>query len=156
MAFLANGDFLIANWGTDAIETMTRQGQVRRILDRIDGQALGKANFPLRDSRGRLYFTVTTRMQPWTDSINARARDGYITDQVSGTDINNRNRGSARLQALWDINDDASLRVIYDHSETDEVCCGVTPLIYGSAQTALATVATGVGLGAFASPPIMP
>jgi sugar lactone lactonase YvrE len=78
MAFLANGDFLIANWGTDAIETMTRQGQVRRILDRIDGQALGKANFPLRDSRGRLYFTVTTRMQPWTDSINARARDGYI------------------------------------------------------------------------------
>ncbi|WP_395645207.1 TonB-dependent receptor [Terricaulis sp.] len=72
-----------------------------------------------------------------------RAREGYITDQVSGEDINNRNRGSARLQALWDINDDASLRIIYDHSETDEVCCGVTPLAYGSTQGAINAVVTG-------------
>jgi len=78
MTFLRNGDFLIANWGTDSVEVMKRDGQVRRLFDRIDGQPLGKANFPLRDSRGRLYLTVTTRMQPWTDSINARARDGYI------------------------------------------------------------------------------
>lgn len=78
MTFLDNGDFLIANWGTDSLEVMTRQGQVRRILDRIDGRPLGKANFPLRDSKGRLYFTVTTQMQPWTESINARAADGYI------------------------------------------------------------------------------
>lgn len=78
MTFLANGDLLIANWGTDAVEVMDRQGRVRRLFDRIDGQPLGKANFPLRDRRGRLYLTVTTRMQPWTDSINARATDGYI------------------------------------------------------------------------------
>ncbi|MCG2592416.1 SMP-30/gluconolactonase/LRE family protein [Ramlibacter sp. XY19] len=78
MTFLANGDFLIANWGTDAVEVMTRDGRLRRLFDRIDGQPLGKANFPLRDSQGRLYLTVTTRMQPWTDSINARAADGYI------------------------------------------------------------------------------
>lgn len=78
MTFLANGDFLIANWGTDSVEVMTREGQVRRLFDRIDGQPLGKSNFPLRDSKGRLYLTVTTRMQPWTGSINARAADGYI------------------------------------------------------------------------------
>jgi gluconolactonase len=78
MTFLANGDFLIANWGTDSVEVMTREGKVRRLFDRIDGQPLGKANFPLRDSKGRLYLTVTTRMQPWTESINARATDGYI------------------------------------------------------------------------------
>jgi sugar lactone lactonase YvrE len=78
MTFLANGDFLIANWGSDSVEVMTREGRVRRLFDRIDGQPLGKANFPLRDRKGRLYLTVTTRMQPWTDSINARARDGYI------------------------------------------------------------------------------
>lgn len=78
ITFLANGDFLIANWGTDSVEVMTRDGRVRRLFDRIDGQPLGKANFPLRDSRGRLYFTVTTRMHPWTDSINARVHDGYI------------------------------------------------------------------------------
>jgi gluconolactonase len=78
MAFLANGDFVIANWGTDSVEVMTREGQVRRLFDAIDGRPLGKANFVLRDSRGRVWLTVTTRMQPWTDSINARARDGYI------------------------------------------------------------------------------
>lgn len=78
MAFLPGGDFVIANWGTDAVEVMDRQGRVRRLFDRIDGQPLGKANFVLRDRRGRIWLTVTTRMRPWTDSINARARDGYI------------------------------------------------------------------------------
>ncbi len=78
MAFLPNGDFLIANWGTDSIERMTRDGQVTRLFDSVDGQPLGKTNFVLRDSKGRLWLTVTTRMQPWTESINARARDGYI------------------------------------------------------------------------------
>jgi sugar lactone lactonase YvrE len=78
MAFLPNGDFIIANWGSDSVEVMTREGRVRRLFDSIDGRPLGKANFVLRDSRGRVWLTVTTRMQPWTDSINARARDGYI------------------------------------------------------------------------------
>lgn len=78
MAFLANGDFIIANWGSDSVEVMTRGGQVRRLFDSIDGRPLGKANFVMRDTRGRVWLTVTTRMQPWTDSINARAQDGYI------------------------------------------------------------------------------
>ena len=78
MAFLPNGDFIIANWGSDSVEVMTRDGKVRRLFDSIDGRPLGKANFVLRDRRGRVWLTVTTRMQPWTDSINARARDGYI------------------------------------------------------------------------------
>ena len=78
MAFLPGGDFIIANWGSDSIERMTRDGRVQRICDRIDGRPLGKANFVLRDRRGRVWFTVTTRMQPWTDSINARADDGYV------------------------------------------------------------------------------
>ena len=78
MAFLPNGDFIIANWGSDSVEVMARDGRVRRLFDTIDGQPLGKANFVLRDSRGRVWLTVTTRMNPWTESINARARDGYI------------------------------------------------------------------------------
>ena len=78
LAFLPDGRILIANWGSDAVEVMDREGRVRRLFDRIDGQPLGKANFVLRDRRGRLWLSVTTRMQPWTDSINARARDGYI------------------------------------------------------------------------------
>ena len=78
MAFLENGDIVIANWGTEAVEVMTRDGRLRRLFDSIDGRPLGKANFVMRDRRGRVWLTVTTRMQPWTDSINARARDGYI------------------------------------------------------------------------------
>lgn len=78
MAFLPNGDFIIANWGTDSVEVMTREGQVRRLFDQIDGRPLGKANFVARDRRGRVWLTVTTRMNPWTDSINARVADGYI------------------------------------------------------------------------------
>ncbi|MES2533107.1 MAG: SMP-30/gluconolactonase/LRE family protein [Pseudomonadota bacterium] len=78
MAFMPNGDIIVANWGHDSVELMTREGRVRRLFDRIDGQPLGKANFVARDSRGRVWLTVTTRMQPWTDSINARATDGYV------------------------------------------------------------------------------
>lgn len=78
MAFLPNGDFIIANWGSDSVEVMTREGRVHRLFDNIDGRPLGKANFVLRDSRDRVWLTVTTRMQPWTESINARAADGYI------------------------------------------------------------------------------
>lgn len=78
MAFLSNGNFIIANWGTDSVEIMTREGEVKRLFDSIDGRALGKANFVMRDSKGRVWLSVTTRTQPWTDSINARAKDGYI------------------------------------------------------------------------------
>ena len=78
MAILANGDFVIANWGTDSVDVMTREGHVRTLHDRIDGQPLGKANFVARDTKGRIWLTVTTRMHPWTESINAGVLDGYI------------------------------------------------------------------------------
>lgn len=78
MCFLANGDLLIANWGTDHVEAMTREGALRTLYTEIDGRPLGKTNFVARDSRGRIWLTVTTRMQPWTGSINAGALDGYV------------------------------------------------------------------------------
>ncbi|WP_231973392.1 hypothetical protein [Variovorax sp. HW608] len=65
MCFLPNGDLLIANWGTDHVEAMTREGVLRTLYTEIDGRPLGKANFVTRDSRGRVWLTVTTRMQPW-------------------------------------------------------------------------------------------
>lgn len=78
IAFNRDGDILIANFGTDAIELMTRAGVSRTLYDRIDGQPLGKANFVLSDSRGRVWFSVTTREVPWTKSINAKTADGYV------------------------------------------------------------------------------
>jgi hypothetical protein len=46
-----------------------------------------------------------------------RARDGYVTDLISGDDMQTTNRSSLRGQALWDISDDASLRIIVDRAE---------------------------------------
>lgn len=78
IAFDRDGHILIANFGTDAIELMTRDGRSRTLHDTIDGQPLGKTNFVLADSKGRIWFTVTTRLQPWTRSINEKAPDGYV------------------------------------------------------------------------------
>jgi gluconolactonase len=78
LAITETGEFLICNWGLDRIEKLDRQGNVQVLLDQIDAMPLGKTNFPLRDRQGRLWFTVTTRMQPWTDSINSGVLDGYI------------------------------------------------------------------------------
>jgi gluconolactonase len=72
------GDFLIANFGTDAIELMHRDGSARSLFTHIDGQPLGKVNFVLCDSQDRIWFTVTTRLVPWTRSINEKTADGYV------------------------------------------------------------------------------
>ena len=71
-------DFIIANWGTNALERMTRAGHLTTLCTEIDGLPMGKANFPLRDKKGRIWFSVTTRAEPWSDQINTRATDGYI------------------------------------------------------------------------------
>ncbi len=78
MAFAANGDILIANFGTDLLEVMTRGGQTRTLYDRIDGQAIGKVNFVLRDSKDRVWITVSTKVNPWTAAASTRVRDGYV------------------------------------------------------------------------------
>jgi sugar lactone lactonase YvrE len=78
LAFNKTGDILIANFGTDAIELMSRGGQSRTLYDSIDGQPLGKTNFVLVDSQDRIWFTVTTRQVPWTRSINEKTADGYV------------------------------------------------------------------------------
>ena len=78
LAFAANGDILIANFGTDRLERMTRSGATQVMLDHIDGIPLGKVNFVLRDSRDRLWITVSTRVNPWDAAVNATLADGYI------------------------------------------------------------------------------
>ncbi|MBN3732990.1 MULTISPECIES: SMP-30/gluconolactonase/LRE family protein [unclassified Burkholderia] len=78
LAFAHNGDLLIANFGTDALETMTRDGHTRILRNSIDGMPLGKVNFVLRDSKNRVWLTVSTRINPWTDAIRTDLADGYI------------------------------------------------------------------------------
>lgn len=96
LAMTKDGDFIICNWGLDRIEKLTKEGEIEVLFDEINGQPFGKTNFPLRDRKGRVWFTVTTKMQPWTESINSEQHDGYIgvidengirivADQLGGT-----------------------------------------------------------------------
>jgi gluconolactonase len=78
LAFDRNGSFVIANFGTDAVERMTRAGESTTLYTRIQGRPIGKANFVLADSRGRIWLTVHTRLDPWTLSVNEKTPDGYI------------------------------------------------------------------------------
>jgi gluconolactonase len=78
IAMTGAGDFVIANFGTDAIEVMHRDGSSRSLYTHIDGRLMGKTNFVLSDSRDRIWFTVTTRLVPWTRSINEKTPDGYV------------------------------------------------------------------------------
>ncbi|WP_322057060.1 SMP-30/gluconolactonase/LRE family protein [Paraburkholderia sp. J63] len=78
LAFAANGDFLIANFGTDRLERMTRNGDLHVVCDTLDGLPMGKVNFVLRDPWDRLWLTISTRVNPWTDAQRTGLADGYI------------------------------------------------------------------------------
>ncbi|MDX3809363.1 SMP-30/gluconolactonase/LRE family protein [Bosea thiooxidans] len=78
LAFARNGDILISNFGTDRLEIMTRDGATRVLVDSIDGEPIGKVNFVLRDSRDRIWLTISTRTKNWMKAISPNVRDGSI------------------------------------------------------------------------------
>lgn len=84
LAFAANGDILISNFGTDRLEIMTRTGESRVLADRIEGEAIGKVNFVLRDSKGRIWITVSTRIRNWMHALRTDLADGYIARYEDG------------------------------------------------------------------------
>ncbi|RJP63035.1 MAG: SMP-30/gluconolactonase/LRE family protein [Comamonadaceae bacterium] len=78
LAFTVEGEILISNFGTDRLELMARDGRTRTLHDQIDGLPIGKVNFVLRDRRNRIWLTVSTRVNPWTNAAARRVKDGYI------------------------------------------------------------------------------
>lgn len=78
LAFDKNGDFLISNFGTDCLEIMSRDGTSRILADTIDGAPIGKVNFVLRDSRDRIWITVSTRVKNWMHALRPDLADGYL------------------------------------------------------------------------------
>ena len=71
---------------------------------------------------------------PISDSLAVRAdaiylkRDGFLTDVISGRDVNGRDRYLIRLQGLYKPTDNFSFRLIGDYSKRDEECCAATYL----------------------------
>jgi sugar lactone lactonase YvrE len=78
LAFAQNGDILISNFGTDLLEVMTREGATKTLYDKIDGKPIGKVNFVLRDSKNRVWITVSTKVNPWTEAFATRVQDGFV------------------------------------------------------------------------------
>lgn len=140
LAFARNGDVLIANFGTDALEIMTRDGKSRTLFDSIDGQPLGKVNFVLRDSRDRIWITVSTKVNPWSDAICSTLADGYIAlidDRgmrivADGFAFTNEIRFDAQEEWLYVAETAARrvtrLRVLPDGSLTDREIFGPSSL----------------------------
>jgi gluconolactonase len=84
LAFARNGDILISNFGTDCLELMTREGATKVLADSIDGEAIGKVNFVLRDSQHRIWITVSTRIKNWMHALRRDLSDGYIARYIDG------------------------------------------------------------------------
>ena len=84
LAFAADGSILISNFGTDRLEHMSRTGETRILADSIDGQPLGKVNFVLRDSKNRIWITVSTRARNWMQALRTDLTDGYIARYEAG------------------------------------------------------------------------
>jgi sugar lactone lactonase YvrE len=78
LAFDRDGNFLVANFGTDRLEAMGRDGSTCVMADTIDGKAIGKVNFVLRDSRERIWITVSTRVTNWMHALRTDLADGFL------------------------------------------------------------------------------
>jgi len=63
---------------------MERNGKSRVLADTIDGQAIGKVNFVLRDSRDRIWVTISTRIKNWMHALRTDLKDGYIARYEGG------------------------------------------------------------------------
>ena len=78
LAFDRNGDILISNFGTDCLERMTRTGETTVMFDTIDGDRIGKVNFVCRDSKDRVWITVSTMIHDWPKAISPNIQDGRV------------------------------------------------------------------------------
>lgn len=143
LAFAANGDFLVANYGTDRLERMDRTGKTQVLLEKLDGKPLGKVNFVLRDSRDRIWITVSTKINPWSNAITPALADGYIIliDEkgprivADGIHFANEIRFDAREEWLYVVETTAKcvsrFRVLSDGSLTDREIYGPSSLGHG-------------------------
>jgi gluconolactonase len=83
LCFDADGNFVIADFGTNVIQHLTRAGHWSLIADSVvwpDGsiRRVGKANFPAIDSDGRLWFSVTASTEAWRNRGREVEDDGYV------------------------------------------------------------------------------
>jgi outer membrane receptor protein involved in Fe transport len=91
---------------------------------------VGYGNYNQQLVKGYITNGVTDQLA-FSLSGGYNTRDGY-TDSVSGLNkLNDKDRWNIRAQALYQPNQDVTVRFIADYSEIDEACCTVANAING-------------------------
>jgi sugar lactone lactonase YvrE len=80
IALEPGGSFLIAHLGADdgGLFRLHPDGRVEDVALHVAGVAFPPSNFPLLDSRSRIWLTVSTRVSPRADDYRATAQSGFI------------------------------------------------------------------------------
>ncbi len=80
IALRADGSFLVADLSpeTGGIFELHRNGQVRPLLEQVDGVTLPPTNFVIEDGAGRTWVTVSTRHVPRILGCRPDCDDGFI------------------------------------------------------------------------------
>ena len=91
-------------------------------------------NFDMRQVRASVTGALVEDKLAFSLAGSWHERDGFANNIINGQEPYDRDRWNVRGQLLWDINADASLRMIVDRSEIKEVCCPGTVLVKGDRQ----------------------
>jgi sugar lactone lactonase YvrE len=83
IALCSDGSFLLAHLGDarGGVYRLRRNGETTPVLQQVEGVDLPPTNFPLLDASGRLYVTVSTRLQPRALGYRKSCNDGFIVVQ---------------------------------------------------------------------------
>jgi len=80
IALEPGGSFLLAELGdeTGGVWRLQPDGSVEPVFLEVDGSPLPPTNLVLRDARGRIWITVSTRQRPRHRAARADMADGFI------------------------------------------------------------------------------
>jgi sugar lactone lactonase YvrE len=80
IALRKDGSFLLAHLGNDkgGVFSLQRDSTTLPVLTSVDGIDLPPTNYPLEDAHGRLWITVSTRLQPRALGYRKSCDDGFI------------------------------------------------------------------------------
>jgi sugar lactone lactonase YvrE len=80
IALRRDGSFLLAHLGerTGGVHVLRRDGDVRPLVETVDGVDLPPTNFVFEDAAGRTWITVSTRRVPRAEAYRPDVADGFI------------------------------------------------------------------------------
>lgn len=79
IALLQDGSFLLANLGdSGGVWKLSCNGDVQPFVTEVDAVPLPPTNFVLPDRQGRVWISVSTRIEPRADAYRPDAGDGFI------------------------------------------------------------------------------